>query len=258
MASPQYTPMKVAVLNLSGNVGKTTTAIHLLAAYRKDAKLISVETINNTEATSVASLDVEELSASQFKHIYTELLMADDVIVDVGASNVSKFMEELTRFKSAQDELDLIVIPTVPADKQQKDTVATIEWLAGLGIPASKIRVVYNQYFGDVKIAETYAYVYGYSISDGKAKANWAPPVVVDQNEVFELVKRTGKTIRELASDTTDWKGARKAAKEAKDMDAALAATDGQMAHDLARAAAANLEKAYEDLMSPFAKASKK
>jgi hypothetical protein len=249
--------MKICVLNLSGNVGKTTLAVHLLGAVRPNAKIISVESVNNSEAADVDSLKVEELKASRFRDIYRELMIADDLIVDVGASNVAQFMDELTKYRSAIGEFDLIVVPTVPADKQQKDTIATIEWLSKLGIAGEKIRVVYNQHDGIDTIAHTYAHIFGYASDDGKQKACWLPYVIVTANDVFELIKSMRKTIAELANDPTDWKQVRNEAKAAANMEALEAAMDGQIAHDLSKAAHANLQQASEDLFAPYVKAKK-
>ncbi len=252
-------PKKIAVLNLSGNVGKTTLAKNLLAANLPAAKVISVESVNNNDALQVDSIQVEELKASQFKQIYHSLMFEDDVILDVGASNVAQFMEELTKFRSAIGELDLIVIPTVPAEKQQKDTIATIEWLHKLGVPANRIRVVFNQYTGQDPVGATYAHVIGYSIDkDGQNKATWLPHPVVASNEVFEMITPLRRTVREVAEDKTDWHAKRAAAKAERNMEALEDAIEGQMAHDLAVSCLANLEQAFEDLMSPFAKSPKK
>lgn len=247
-----HTAMKICVLNLSGNVGKTTLTAHLLGAFRPFAKIISVESINNTDSTNIDSLNVEEFDAKRFRDIYREIMIADDLIVDVGASNVAVFMEELVKYRSAASEFDLIVIPTVPADKQQKDTIATIEWLNKLGIDSKKIRVVFNQYHGGESIDRMYAHVMGYALDDGKNKAQWMPPPVVGANDVYELIKSTRLTMGELATDTTDWRARRNAAKAAGDMEALEAAMDGQIANDLGKTAYANLRQAYADLFSPY------
>ncbi|MES3022799.1 MAG: StbB family protein [Pseudomonadota bacterium] len=244
--------MKICVLNLSGNVGKTTLTAHLLGAFRPLAKIISVESINNTDSTNIDSLDVEEFDAKRFRDIYREVMIADDLIVDVGASNVAVFMEELIKYRSAAGEFDLIVIPTVPADKQQKDTIATIEWLSKLGIDGKKIRVVFNQYSGAESIDRTYAHVMGYALEVGKNKAQWMPAPMVSANDVFELIKSTRLTMGELANDKTDWRASRIAAKAAGDMDALEAAMDGQIAHDLGGTAYLNLQQAYTDLFAPY------
>lgn len=257
MQAAAYKPKRVVVLNTSGNVGKTTISIHLLSAFRPDAKYISVENFNNSEARDVASLQIEELQASQFRDIYRQLMMEDDVIVDVGASNVEKFMEELTKYRTAINQFDMIVIPTVPDSKQQKDTIETIQWLNKLGVPGAKIRVVFNQYQGGAKLRDTYQHIIGFSLDDGAAQVAWLPHVVVEHNEIFEYVKSSGKTIRELQADTTDWGAALKDAKAAKDPVAMERAMDNRMAHDLADSAMPNLVKAYQDLFATPAETQK-
>lgn len=248
-----YEPKRIVVLNTSGNVGKTTIAIHLLSAFRPDAKYISVENFNNSEARDVESLLLEEIKASDFRHIYRQLMLEDDVIVDVGASNVEKFMEELTKYQSAVKQFDMIVIPTVPDSKQQKDTIETIEWLNKLGVPGNKIRVIFNQYPGaGATIRDTYPHIIGFSLDDGATQVSWLPHVIVEQNEIFEYVKSSRKTIRELQAETTDWAAALTEAKAAKDPVAMELAMDNRMTHDLADSAMPNLLKAYQDLFTPF------
>ena len=239
--------MKICVLNLSGNVGKSTLAVHLLAAFTPRAKIISVESINASNLNDVEAMDVEELSASRFKEIFREIMVNDEVIVDVGASNVGVFMTEMTRFKSAVGEFDLVLVPTVPADKQQRDTIATIDWLHKLGIEGHKVRVLFNQYATEAlePIELVYAQVTGYGASDGQGKAVFEPYAVMALNEVYEMAKASKKTIKDLAMDGTDWKAARGQAKQAGDLVALERAISGQMTHDLAVTAHENLSQVH-------------
>jgi MinD-like ATPase involved in chromosome partitioning or flagellar assembly len=251
--------MKTCVLNLSGNVGKSTLAVHLLAAFAPGSKIIRVESINASNVNDVEALDVEELSASRFKEIFREIMLNEEVIVDVGASNVAAFMTEMTRFKSAVGEFDLVLVPTVPADKQQRDTIATIDWLHTLGIDGKKVRVLFNQYAteGLEPIELVYAQVAGYGASDGKGKAVFEPHAVVMLNEVYELAKSSKKTVMELARDATDWKAARGEAKRAGDLVALERAMAGQMTHDLAVTAHENLSHVHGTLFPAAATAVK-
>ena len=239
--------MKICVLNLSGNVGKTTLAVHLLAAYSPGARILSVESINASAANDMQGLDVEELGASRFKEIFRELMQSENIVVDVGASNVAAFMTEMKRFKSAVGEFDLVIVPTVPAAKQQLDTIATIDWLHELGLDARKVRVVFNQYASDTQdpVEIVYAQVLGYAAADGRGKATYEPHAVVDHNEAYELAKESGRVVRELAGTTTDWKAARGEAKRAGDMAALERAMSGQMTHDLAVTAHENLARVH-------------
>jgi MinD-like ATPase involved in chromosome partitioning or flagellar assembly len=249
--------MKICVLNLSGNVGKSTLAVHLLAAFSPGARIVSVESINASAANEVEGLDVEEFSASRFKEIFREIMLGEEVIVDVGASNVAAFMSEMQRFRSAVGEFDLVLVPTVPADKQQRDTIATIDWLHDLGIDHSKVRVIFNQYASDAldPLPVVFAQVLGYAGTDGRRKAVFEPHAVIDRNEVYELAKESGRTVRELASRTTDWKAARQEAKRAGDTDALERAMAGQMTHDLASTAQQNLARVHAMLFPGVATA---
>jgi cellulose biosynthesis protein BcsQ len=239
--------MKTCVLNLSGNVGKSTLAVHLLAAFSPGARIVSVESVNASAADAMEGLDVEAYGASRFKEIFREIMCHDEVIVDVGASNVAAFMTEMTRFRSAVGEFDLVIVPTVPADKQQRDTIATIDWLHGLGIEPRKVRVVFNQYATESlePIEQVYALVLGYAASDGKGKASYAPHAVIERNEVYEMAKAAGRTVRALAADSKDWRAARQEAKRTGDTDALEDAMTGQMTHDLATTAQRNLDAVH-------------
>ena len=131
--------MKVAVINFSGNVGKTTIAYHLLAPRIAGAEVIAIESINAEDGQASA------LPASQFGDLQEYLQTVDNVVVDVGASNVEELLSLMRKFRGSHKDFDYFVIPTVPALKQQQDTIATLAELARIGIPASKLRIVFNQ-----------------------------------------------------------------------------------------------------------------
>lgn len=245
--------MKICVLNLSGNVGKSTLAVHLLAAFTPGARIVSVESVNASEVDAIDALDVEAFSASRFREIFREIMVHDEVIVDVGASNVAGFMGEMARFRSAVGEFDLVLVPTVPADKQQRDTIATVDWLHALGVAPAKVRVVFNQYPTDSlePVANVYAQVVGYGLSEGRDKAVFEPHAVVARSEVFELAKGSRRTVGELARDTTDWPAARGEARRAGDVAALERAMAAQMTHDLAVTAQDNLARVHGLLFAP-------
>ena len=239
--------MKICVLNLSGNVGKSTLAVHLLAAFTPGARIVSVESINASAANEVEGLDVEELSASRFKEIFREIMLGDDVIVDVGASNVAAFMSEMKRFKSAVGEFDLVLVPTVPADKQQRDTIATIDWLHELGLDGRKVRVVFNQYATDAldPVEVVYAQVLGYAAADGKGKAVYR--AARGHRPQRGLSNWPRSRARPCANSQARGRleGGAPEAKRAGDMEALERAMSGQMTHDLAVTAQQNLARVH-------------
>lgn len=239
--------MNIALINLSGNVGKSTLAVHLFAAMRPGAKIISVESVNASDADTVQGIEVEEIEASSFRDIFRELTMAQgDVILDVGASNVTRFMAEMKKFKSAVHEIDLIVVPVVPQEKQQRDTISTLEWLAERGFDPKRIRIIFNQYANDgVPLASAFSQICGY-LESTKNRATYKPEAVVVSNDLYDRVKGTGKTIRELSEEKTDWRAKRVDARAAGDITGMEEAVDGQMNQDLAQTAQENLAEVWK------------
>ncbi|MCR8998723.1 hypothetical protein [Rahnella perminowiae] len=80
--------MKIAVLNNSGNVGKSTICNALLQPRLPESRVIKVETIN-TDGT----LD-EKVSANDFIEISRMIDSSPCAIVDVGSSNIETFFKK--------------------------------------------------------------------------------------------------------------------------------------------------------------------
>ena len=240
--------MIIAVLNLSGNVGKSTISVHCLAANRPGAKLISVESINASDTDSIEGIDVEEIDASNFRNIFKQMMMAEDAILDVGASNMISFMAEMKKYRSAIKEIDLLIVPVVPQEKQQRDSISTLEWLLTIGADPKAVRVLFNQYSNDgVPFEQTYELICNYL--KGQKAFKFDPSAVIYENEVFDRVKDSGKTVAQWAEDQTDWRAKRQEARTDGDITGMEDAIDGQMNTDLARAAQENLRLAYSALI---------
>ena len=130
--------MKVAVINFSGNVGKSTVARHLLAPRMNNARVIPVESINSD------GTDDKALKGKQFGELQEGLALLDDAVVDIGASNVEDFVNLMEQYKNSHEDFDFFVVPTMPKAKQQRDTISTIEALEGIGVPAKRSRLLFN------------------------------------------------------------------------------------------------------------------
>ncbi|WP_256672497.1 hypothetical protein [Pseudomonas sp. JG-B] len=83
--------MKHAIMNFSGNVGKTTVAVGLLKPRMPDAQIFSVESLNVD--ASAEGVEVEKMKGKKFGELMEQLMMLDSAIVDVGASNVEDFLK---------------------------------------------------------------------------------------------------------------------------------------------------------------------
>jgi hypothetical protein len=190
--------MKVAVINFSGNVGKTTVARHLLAPRIDGAEVIAVESINADDAQATA------LRGDQFGTLQEYLQTVDNVIVDIGASNVEDLLALMRRYRGSHEDFDYFVVPTVPALKQQQDTIATLAELARIGVASSKVRLVFNQIEDGADVRETFESLLAFLREHPLAEASTA--CRLGTNEVYERMKGSQASLAELAADDTDYK----------------------------------------------------
>ena len=233
--------MKVAVINFSGNPGKTTLVDHLLAP-RMHAPKFRIETIN---AGSLPDADEERLKGKDYGGLQEELMTLDAAIVDVGASNVEEFIKQMGQFDGSHEEFDYFIVPTVSEKKQQIDTVNTIETLAGLGVPTKKIRVVFNKV--ELEDANDVPRLFGplFGLHAETKCFTLQPEAVVFRNEIFERLHALNKTVSEIVADPTDY---RALLREAKDEDAKAHAVSMISAQRLAKSAHKNLDEVYQVL----------
>ncbi len=190
--------MKIAVLNYSGNVGKTTVARHLLHPRIPGSKLVSIESINADEAQGDA------LRGKEFAQLQEFLLATDSAVVDIGASNIEDMLVLMKKYKGSHEDFDYFVIPCVPAKKQQSDTVATLVSLSKMGVPHAKIRVVFNQVEDGDDLLRTFQAVFLFASQEGFGGVR--PQCSIGSNEIFQRLKGTDSSITELADDDTDYK----------------------------------------------------
>lgn len=192
--------MKVAVMNYTGTVGKTTVAVHMLSPRMNGAPIYAIESIN--ESAEGLGLDVEKMRGNKFRDLLKKIVMEDNAIIDVGASNVEDFMVNLESFEEAHEEIDFYIIPVTSGTKEQKETVAMVKSLAAIGIPPEKIRIVFNRVERDV-ITE-FAIVVNYH----KAAKNFTLNMecVVFETELFDALSLKSLSLEGLMADETDYK----------------------------------------------------
>ena len=190
--------MKLAVINFSGNVGKTTVARHLLAPRIPGCQVVAVESINADDGQSVT------IRGRQFAQLQEFLQSVDNVVVDIGASNVEEMLKLMRRYRDSQEDFDGFLVPTVPARKQQQDTAATLAELARIGVPLERLRLVFNQVDDDSPIERAFDTLLAYCATSGVVRPR--PAAFISFNEVYALVRGTGQSLAELAADRTDYK----------------------------------------------------
>ena len=199
--------MKVAVINFSGNVGKSTVARHLLAPRLNNAEVIPVESINSDGTDETA------IRGKQFGELQEYLQTLDDAVIDIGASNVEDFVKLMKQYKGSHEDFDFFVVPTVPATKQQRDTISTVEALANLGVPAKKIRLLFNMVDLDESPERIFSGLFEYQRESKSFTLK--PEAVIHVNDIYGKLKGSKTGIREILADETDYKERIKTAKDA-------------------------------------------
>jgi hypothetical protein len=190
--------MKIAVINFSGNVGKTTVARHLLLPRIRGAELIAVESLNADEGQAQA------LRGRQFGELQEYLQTVDSAVVDIGASNVEELLSLMQRYRGSHEDFDCFVVPTVPPLKQQQDTIATLVELARLGVPASRLKLVFNMTEAGLAVEHSFFLVLAFIAEQPLAVAN--PACCLSSNEIYARIRGTGSDLATLARDDTDYK----------------------------------------------------
>lgn len=195
--------MKIGVLNFSGNVGKTTITKTLLQPRLKDHHIIAIETINDGAENET------KIKGKDFAYLQDELLINDNIIVDIGASNIEDTMRLMTQYEGSHEDFDYFIIPSVPNTKQQVDTNETIKSLLEIGVKPSRIRIIFNMVEDQDKITDEFYTV----IQMAQLAKIKVPTQGILVSEVYEQLRHHEKSIDEILALT----GLREQLKECKD-----------------------------------------
>jgi len=233
--------MKIAVINFSGNVGKTTIARHLLLPRVKGAKLVAIESINADDSQG------QSLRGRQFGELQEYLQTVDSVVVDIGASNVEDLLALMRKYRGSHEDFDYFVVPSVPTIKQQQDTIATLVELSRIGVPASRIRIVFNMVENGVEVEQAFDLLLRFLKE--KSVAKFSTRCCLGGNEIYGRIRYsapgTSLQLTQLALDDTDYKAMILAA---KDVGEKLALAQGLATRRLACGVVPELDACFDAL----------
>ena len=196
--------MKIAVINFSGNVGKSTVARHLFLPRLTQARYIPVASINSDGS------DEEAIRGKQFGELMEALALMDDAVVDIGASNVEDFVARMKQYRGSHEDFDFFIVPTIARNKQLRDTISTIDALAEIGVPAKKIRLVFNMVEVDDPVERAFSALFEYHAASKSFTLR--PDAVIQMNDIYGKLKGQDASIEDILKDPTDLKAELKAA----------------------------------------------
>ncbi|MCI9687712.1 StbB family protein [Vibrio parahaemolyticus] len=188
--------LNIAVVNNSGNVGKSTICDILLKPRLEGAQVVKVETINSDGTND------EKISAEQFEDVLNKMDEHDCSIIDVGSSNIENFLLKMQEFKSSHEDIDYFLVPVTPSNKQQVDSATTIQNLMTLGIEPERVKVVFNM--ANKKLAVTKEYAEFLSgIPSGISLSEYP---VIFESTVFDLLAKIDRPFLDVLNDKRDYR----------------------------------------------------
>lgn len=185
----------ILIANNSGNVGKSTLTNHMFVPRLKDCKAIRVETLNEDGINTG-----EKWSAEMIDSVFKEIFDASgNVVVDVGSSNIETFNRKLAEdFAGSHEFFDYIIIPITPEAKQQKDSINIIDTYLLMGVPKSKIKVVFNRVNTQRDLESQF------SIFLSKHPMKPSEISFVNEVALFKSLEQHGFTYDDIAQDDRD------------------------------------------------------
>lgn len=224
------------VINFSGNTGKTTVA-GMLKDRNPTASVYSVESINDGDSSA------EKVRGEQYGQLIEDVMMGDGSIVDVGSSNVERFIAAMAQYRGTHNEFDYFIIPAVRDVKQLRDTVGTVLALEQIGIPSKKIKVVFNRLLPYENVEDVFAPLI--RLHEEKKNFDLRLKAIIEENEIYQQLRELGETVSSLLSNDTDWDLVRR---EAKDKEEKYHAVRMKSLRGLAESANEDLDKCYKAL----------
>lgn len=240
--------MKIAVLNLIGNIGKTTVSTNLLFPRLgiEDKDYISVESSNS--GAEANGIEVTKFKGREFSEIFGHILESDSALVDVGSSNAEAFLKYMQQYGDAHEEFDYFVIPvSMSADSRvQEESIKTIDSLSVIGVDKKRIRVVFNRV--DLEDTKDIQKIFGDIISYAEASKRCIvnPAAVIYENEVFGKMRDNAISLKDIVGDETNYREVRRNATTKEEVNAAIEMIKIQA---LAKSAVKNFDEVYKALL---------
>jgi len=192
---------KVVILSLGGSVGKTMIVTQCLHPHMQDARILAVDTANET-AKDFGIKNCELHSGDDFNKTYHALMSTPgNVIVDVGGSKECReFMAGMLAIEGS-DEVTTFIVPSTPASKDQGCAIETIERLIEDGVDKNKIKVVFTGTRKDT--AEEFA-----QLIEGMEENGLVPDfnLTIVHSALFNEMIAEHELILDIVSDETDYK----------------------------------------------------
>ncbi|HHM8366106.1 TPA: hypothetical protein ACRMZW_004308 [Pseudomonas aeruginosa] len=200
--------MKIVITNQQGRIGKSSIAGNAFLPFMPEGtQFFSIESLN--DGAEQFGVELTKHRGGDTLDILSNVMTADHVLLDVGASNFEPFFLGLSEF-SGVDDFDLFVVPTVPGKRESLETMKTVAKLRAFGVPADRIRIVFNMVvLKDLSetleegVKRSFAEILDFAKSEKSCVAD--PKVALPKSNLFDHLSRSQQTLAEALADKTDY-----------------------------------------------------
>ena len=235
--------MKIVVISTCGTVGKTTLVAQLFAPLMPRARIIAVESINETALA--LGVEVTQVTGDHFGSIYQQSALLDDELLDVGASQAERFLLGLARYAGSHREYDLYAIPVTPGTKEMSETIRLVRTLAAYGIETGRICLVFNRVREGVEIE--FGPLLAFGSKEGLCMCD--PQIAVPESEIYGKLAAKRIGIADVLADTTDYRSLARAIPADGDKKAQAHYLDMMGLRSLAETAQQDHDRAFAALL---------
>jgi hypothetical protein len=230
--------MKIVVINISGNVGKTTLTKHLLVPQLPGAKRIAIEDSNQGDG----KVDLK-IVAQQFGDLAAQLNSADPskhYVIDVGASTARAMVDHFAKLRRTRAGIDFWVIPATPTQKQVEEALETARELGRMGVPPADVILLPNAVADKHTIQRDFGVLMEAATAGFHVPAKW-----VMANDVYRKLKDSEDTVFSAFEGGKDLEVKMAAARKAGNKEEITRLGEAMVVADMCEEATQNMRETF-------------
>lgn len=179
--------MLIATLNYAPHVGKSVLARHLILPRIPGAELLLID-------------PYRPLNGKHTFDTVCNILMGDNLVVDIPYWQTCWLFNAFRDYEGLHKEWDYFVIPTTAeSDLTARLTIATLSKLSEIGVPANKIRLVFNAVDRRTDLSQAFSALYRYWNKETNFELNDA--AVIHYSPVFPRIFRTDLAFEQMVEN---------------------------------------------------------
>jgi hypothetical protein len=200
--------MRILVFNSKGGCGKSLLTREVIAAPNaSDTVIVEIDTLNQTQLTYKTQFkNVIELDKSNIEELLILLNEHDNVVVDVGADNLTATLNTLVIYQLF-DDIDLVIIPM---SNGRTDCENALKTYTTIGEHTQNIIFAFSRRNEDEKLEDQYQ-VFFNNMQKAGLKSIDGKYITIRESDLFSDAQNEKELVINLAKEVDYKKEAMKA-----------------------------------------------